>query len=208
VENREDHPDNGPPDRVSDEFAARRPRRAGLVFRPGEMPALYGDTASVLIIDDDEPTTVVLSTLLTREGYRCTVAHSALDARGLLAAIPAPEFAVALVDVMMPGETGLELAEALLHSQPDIAVVMVTGVDDPLLAEIALEAGASGYIVKPFQLNQVSIAVALASRLRCLEIERRLYRSRSGQLPDLRAIDDVHARLDEIERAAANHAAD
>ena len=181
------------------------PRRAGLLrFRPGEMPALYGDTAAALIVDDDEPTGRVLSTLLAREGYRCTVTTGAVEARTHVAETP---FAVALIDVMMPGETGLEFAHALLDMQSDIAVVMVTGVDDPRIAEVALEAGAYGYIVKPFQLNQVSIAVAMAGRLRCLEIERRLYRSRLEQLVGEQAVDlaEIHARLGDPVDSNPNH---
>jgi DNA-binding NtrC family response regulator len=142
------------------------------------MPPLYGDTASLLIVDDDPSVAHLLETVLQREGYRCTLAGDASEARARLAE---REFAVALCDVMLPGESGLELAADMLREYPDLAVVMVTGVDDPHIADLALESGAYGYLVKPFQLNQVLITVATASRLRCLEIERRRYEQRLEQ---------------------------
>ena len=87
---------------------------------------------------------------------------------------------------------GLELVEDMLAEHRDLAVVMVTGVDDPALAELALESGASGYIVKPFTANQVLITVANAGRLRCLEIERRVHEARLE-----RRLDEQEADLDE-----------
>ena len=62
---------------------------------------------------------------------------------------------------------------------------MVTGVDDPEIAEIALRSGAYGYLVKPVTHNEVVIAASNAGRRRCLEIESSVYRRR------------LEARLDE-----------
>jgi len=149
--------------------------RDNRLFRPGEAPPLFGDTAATLIVDDDEQLAEVLNRLLSREGYRCTVATSAHEARARLAE---RDFALALVDVMMPDESGLELAAEMLAHHPDLAVVMVTGIDDPRIAELAFETGAYGYVIKPFQSNQVLVTVANASQRRCLEIERNLYEKR------------------------------
>jgi PAS domain S-box-containing protein len=131
----------------------------------------------------------VLARLLGREGYECTVAANANEARQYLSQRP---FAIALVDVVMPGESGLGLVEAMLTEHRDLAVVMVTGIDDPPLAELALESGAYGYVVKPFTPSQVLITVADASRLRCLEIERRVHLARLE-----RQLDEQGADLDE-----------
>ena len=145
------------------------------VFRPGDMPPLFGDTTAVLVVDDDPTVSELVTSILGSEGYNCTVAGNAADARAL---VGKHEFALALVDVMMPGESGLELAADLLREQADIAVVMVTGVDDPKIAELALDVGAYGYVVKPFAANQLLITVANAGRRRCLEIERRAHLER------------------------------
>jgi DNA-binding response OmpR family regulator len=145
------------------------------------MPAIFGDTAAALIVDDDEDVARVLMRLLSTEGYECTWAAAGAEARAFLAE---GKYALALVDVMMPDETGLELVDWMLAEHEDLAVVMVTGLDDPRIAELALESGVHGYVVKPFQRGQLLITVAMAGRQRCLEIERRLYHERVEQRRD------------------------
>lgn len=145
------------------------------MYRPGAMPPLFGDTSAVLIVDDDVRLAELLAATLEPEGYVCTLAASAAEARARLAEA---EFALALIDVLMPGESGLELADAALEEHPHLAVVMVTGVDDPAIAELALRSGAYGYLVKPVTSNEVIVAAANAGRRRCLEIERAAYRRR------------------------------
>lgn len=141
-------------------------------FVPGEMPPLFGDTAATLIVDDDPVVADLLSRILTDEGYQCTTAGSGEEARDRLAE---SEYALALVDVMMPGESGLELVADMVTRHPCMAVVMVTGVDDPAIAERATESGVYGYIVKPFRPNDVVITVSNASHRRCADIERDAY---------------------------------
>ena len=169
---------------------------SGRLYRPGDMPPLYGDTAAVLIVDDDEQLTEFLRRLLEREGYRCTVASSATSARARLAE---HDFAIVLVDIKMPGENGLDLVADLLDKYPTVAVVMMTVVSDARVAETALESGVYGYLVKPFQPGQVLITVANAGRRRCLEIERSLYeRSLEVRLDEQAAdLDDALRQLKE-----------
>lgn len=152
-----------------------RDRRIDLPFRPGEMPPLFGDTTSVLIVDDDPLMGDLLEAMLRPAGYECTQAHSAEEAMAHLAE---RDFAVALVDIVMPGGTGLELVDRALELYPFLAVVMVTGVDDPDIAELALQSGAYGYLMKPFTPNEVLVATSNAGRRRCLEIESSVYRRR------------------------------
>jgi DNA-binding response OmpR family regulator len=160
---------------MPDDQPIGRRRHTELHFRPGDMPAIFGDTAAALVVDDDEDMAQVLMRMLSTEGYRCTWAATGAEARAFLGE---GQYALALVDVVMPDETGLELVDWMLAEQEDIAVVMVTGLDDPLIAELALESGVHGYVVKPFQRSQLLITVASAGRQRCLQIERRLYNER------------------------------
>lgn len=139
------------------------------------MPPLFGDTAAVLIVDDDPDLALVLETALELEGYDCTIVP---DTEGARAALAEREYAVALVDIYLPGETGLEFVDRILDIHPALAVVMVSSISDPQIAELALQSGAYGYVVKPFNINQVIVTVSAASRRRCLEIERALYRER------------------------------
>ena len=152
-----------------------RDRHSDFPFYPGEMPPLFGATESLLVVDDDPATAALLAAMLEHEGYRCAIASDAEEAMDML---NDDEFAVALVDVLMPGETGLELVERALDVHPFLAVVMVTGVDDPHIAELALQSGAYGYLVKPFTHMEVVVAVSNAGRRRCLEIESAVYRRR------------------------------
>ncbi len=173
--------------RVTEPLGSGPERRVDLPFRPGDMPPLFGDTASVLIVDDDDHVVDLLRSVLETEGYRCSTASNAAEARQQLAR---HEFAVALIDILMPGDqSGLELVDTALDQQPFLAVVMVTGVDDPAIAELALRSGAYGYLVKPFTANQVIVAVAGAGRRRCLEIESAVYRRRLEERLDEQAAD-------------------
>lgn len=150
-------------------------RHGELRFRPGLMPPLFGDTAATLIVDDDPVVAAVLETILAPEGYHCTAVSSAHDARVL---VETQEFALALIDVMMPRESGLELAAYLISKHRDLAVVMVTSVDEPSIAQLALDSGAYGYVVKPFRETDVLVTCANAGQRRCREIEHRAHEER------------------------------
>jgi putative two-component system response regulator len=132
----------------------------------------------ILIVDDEEPTRRMLGRLLEGYGYTCLLAGDALEARQRL---NQEEFVLILCDMNMPGESGLELVRHVLNTYPHTAAVMVTGLDDPQLANIALEIGAYGYIIKPFEANEVLINVANALRRRRLEIENKAHREKLEQ---------------------------
>jgi response regulator RpfG family c-di-GMP phosphodiesterase len=88
----------------------------------------------------------------------------------------AQNFDLLLCDVRMPGESGIDFIRYSLAKHLETAVIMVTGVDDPEIANTALEIGAYGYIIKPFKPNELMINVANALRRRKLEIDNRLHR--------------------------------
>jgi cyclic di-GMP phosphodiesterase len=134
---------------------------------------------TVLVVDDEEPARRLLARLLEKEGYVAATAGDAQEARGCL---KERQYAVVLTDMNMPGESGLDLIMDIATESPDTATVMVTGVDDTELATTALDMGAYGYIIKPFEVNEVLISVANALRRRELEIENRLHRQRLEQM--------------------------
>ena len=178
-----------------------RDRHVDFPFHPGDMPPLFGATDSLLVVDDDPATAALLVAMLEPEGYRCAIASDADEAMAML---DDDEFAVALIDILMPGTTGLELVERALDVHPFLAVVMVTGIDDPEIAELALQGGAFGYLVKPFTHMEVVVAVSNAGRRRCREIESAVYRRRlethlEEQAADL---DDALNQLKELHRRA------
>ena len=130
-------------------------------------------TASVLVVDDDSAIRRMIVRILGKAGYECTEAS---DASVALQFADSQEFCLVTCDVNMPGGSGLGLVRDLRTRHPDIAVVMVSGMDDPETAAVATELGAYGYVVKPFESNEILIASANALRRRQLEIENRVHR--------------------------------
>lgn len=130
--------------------------------------------ARILIVDDELHIRTLLRRLLAREGHTCDSAGTAEEAWSKL---QTSEYELVLSDVNMPGTSGLDLAPSIEADFPDTPVVMVTGVDDPKVARQATESGAYGYIIKPFEPNEIIIGVMNALRRRELEIENRQHRN-------------------------------
>jgi putative two-component system response regulator len=127
----------------------------------------------VLIVDDEDQIRTLLARLLGAHGYECITAESAAAARRVL---KETHVALVLSDVNMPGESGIDFTREVLAQYPETAVVMVTGMDDRGYADIAIELGAYGYLLKPFKPNELIINVGNALRRRTLEIENRNHR--------------------------------
>jgi putative two-component system response regulator len=123
----------------------------------------------ILLVDDEPQILDILQGLLNENGYECVLAADAQEAR---ARLREQAFGLVLSDVNMPGESGLKLIRHVLAEHPDTAAIMVTAVDDVKLATAALEIGAYGYIIKPFEQNELLIGVANALRRRHLEMEQ------------------------------------
>ena len=81
-----------------------------------------------------------------------------------------------LSDIEMPGESGLDLIRSVKTEYPNTAIVMVTVIDDQKTAKSVLKMGIYGYIIKPFDENQILISIANALRRRELEMREKRYR--------------------------------
>ncbi len=155
------------------------------------------DNRSILIIDDEESIRKLLAALLQRHGYQCVMAADAREARQRMAD---QEFALALCDVNMPGESGMDLVRHILNEGSCTACIMVTGLDSPVLANAALDMGAFGYIIKPFETNEVVIGVSNALRRRRLELENRSHTDSLEQMVRTRTI-ALQQALEWLERS-------
>lgn len=142
-----------------------------LLDKPGQQALL--DLKRVLVVDDEEPIRRLLGYMLQSHGYEAVLASDAREARQRLEEQP---FALILCDVNMPGESGMDLVRKILAQYPYTAAIMVTGLDSAVLANAALDMGAFGYVVKPFETNEVLINVTNAIRRRRLEIENKSQR--------------------------------
>jgi putative two-component system response regulator len=121
----------------------------------------------VLVVDDEEFLRRLVARHLNLDGCECALAASGEEAWELL---QREEYALIVLDITMPGMSGMELLEKVRQARPDTAVIMVTGVDDRPTAINALQLGAYGYIIKPFEANELAINVANALERRHLVI--------------------------------------
>jgi putative two-component system response regulator len=151
----------------------------------------------ILIVDDEEFIRRLIALQLEAGGYRSVSAASAAEARAVLSEQPC---SLVLCDLNMPRESGLDLLASVLPEYPDLAALMITGVDDTHAAEAAARLGAYGYMVKPFSQKQLLINVANALRRRELEVENRDHRERLETLVDerTRALRESVLRLGEL----------
>jgi putative two-component system response regulator len=127
-------------------------------------------TAELLVVDDEEALRRWAERVARDGGYTCDGACSAAAARERL---DDTAYALVLLDVRMPGESGMGLLGHIRTAFPETAVVMVTGEDDPRLAMSAIEHGAYGYMVKPVRSGELLINIANALHRRRSEHERR-----------------------------------
>jgi len=127
---------------------------------------------TLLIVDDEAAIRSLLRLKFSREGYWCEEADSAEQALHVLKTIP---IALVILDIKMPGGSGIELLPRIRSGYPDTAVVMATAVRDIDAAIRCLKQGADDYIRKPFSLEEISLAVQRVLEMRRLQIKLREY---------------------------------
>ena len=126
----------------------------------------------VLVVDDDASIGRILGRILGKMDRECALVLSAEEARLML---KEESFDLMLCDVHLPGESGMDLIKYVISAYLDMAIIMVSGADNPEMVEMALEIGAYGYIVKPFKISEVIINVSSAFKRQRLEVESRIY---------------------------------
>ncbi len=123
----------------------------------GAAPAKPADDAPhLLVVDDDRTIRVLLSRFLAREGYRVSTAESAAEARAKLDGL---RFDLLILDIMMPGENGFDLARAI-RATSGVPILMLTARDEKESRIMGLEIGADDYVAKPFEPRELSLRVA------------------------------------------------
>ena len=132
--------------------------------------------ARVLLVDDDEQVCFVAARALESIA-RCDAVHSVAQATR---ALEHGEYDLVLVDVGLPGESGMVLLDRLRQAWPQSAALMLSGATELSVAKDALDRGAVGYVLKPFRVRDLRIQVtaALAGADRSTNAVRALGRSR------------------------------
>ncbi len=110
----------------------------------------------LLVIDDDARIRNLLARYLSEAGYRVTAAASAAEARARLAGLT---FDLLILDVMMPGETGVDFARSLRRTS-QVPILMLTALGDPRDRINGLESGVDDYVSKPFEPRELLLRIA------------------------------------------------
>ena len=126
---------------------------------------------SILIVDDDEAIRKILLANLSPD-YTCVTASSVAEAMTILAGMSCN---LVLSDIRMPGVSGLELCRQVRQQYPDTVVVMVSGLTDIDSAIDAMQQGAFDYVVKPFDLSQMTVTINRAMHYQGLLAFKRHY---------------------------------
>ena len=126
------------------------------------------DKPHILVVDDDTRLRELLRSFLSKNGFRVTVASQAAEARERLGVL---DFDLIVLDVMMPGQTGLDFASEIRRSD-DVPILMLTAMGDTKDRIAGLETGVDDYLGKPFEPREL-----------LLRIQNVLRRGRPGTAP-------------------------
>jgi len=148
-----------------------RPNPSAVVSTPDADGAEASDLR-ILIVDDEEVVRNLFAACL-QEKYSC---ETAADAQAALEILARETFALVLTDMQMPGLGGVELLRKIVERYPDTAVIMITGVDRTQRVIDAIRVGASDYLIKPVDLDVLSLCVERALERRALLRNGRRYK--------------------------------
>jgi DNA-binding NtrC family response regulator len=163
-------------------------------------PAMKGSGASVLIVDDEPGIRHTLSRYLARFGYSVQAAATVPEA---LVAVQNERFQAIVVDLRLPGGSGLDILAEVRGRDPEARLILMSGSADVAAAAAAVEQGIEALVTKPFGLHdmaaRVDEAVARHRASHAAGIERQILEARVRQrdteskLWILRA--DIHSRM-------------
>lgn len=113
------------------------------------------DKPHILVVDDDTRLRELLRTFLSKNGFRVTVASQTAEARERLGVL---DFDLIVLDVMMPGQTGLDFATEIRRSD-DVPILMLTAMGDTKDRIAGLETGVDDYLGKPFEPRELLLRI-------------------------------------------------
>ena len=159
--------------------------------------------AKILVVDDEESIREFLEIMLSRENYDVTCVSAAKKALEL---IKKNSFQLVITDISMPEMSGIDLLYGIKQFNHEIAVIMMTAHGSTENAVQAMKLGASDYLTKPFQLDEMKIAIEKTLKTVSLERENRLLRSELKKSYSFENIvgnsPSMHAVFDLIQRVA------
>jgi putative two-component system response regulator len=151
------------------------------------------EPVTLLVVDDEESIRSALRRFLVQQGYEVATAASGEEA---LAVLQRQRITGMLLDVNMPGISGVELVPQIMELEPTIALLMLTAVNDATSAALCMQRGAYDYLIKPIDLGHLSRAIHHALKRRHTQLE--------GQQINQWLKDEVAARVTERRLEQAN----
>jgi cyclic di-GMP phosphodiesterase len=125
---------------------------------------------TVLVVDDEEPIRNALRKFLKQQQFEVYAAASADEA---LQQLRLHKISLMLSDIRMPGTSGVDLVPQALEIEPDLAILMLTAVNDATSAALCMQRGALDYLTKPIELADLGRAVQRALKRREMQLENR-----------------------------------
>ena len=125
---------------------------------------------AVLVVDDEDPIRNALKKFLTQQQFEVYTAASGDEA---LAQLKRHRIALMLCEIRMPGTSGVDLVPHALETEPDLAILMLSAVNDATSAALCMQRGAMDYLTKPVELADLGRAVQRALRRREMQLENR-----------------------------------
>jgi two-component system response regulator AtoC len=154
--------------------------------------------ARVLVVDDESGVRFALEEVLREHGHEVTSAESVEPALALF-----HDADVIITDLIMPGQSGLDLLRQVHEQDPELPMIMLTARGSERIAVEAMKAGAYDYLTKPFDIAELSLAVERGAEARRLRADARRHRAEQrlggGIVGESRAIRQV---IELVERVA------
>jgi len=125
---------------------------------------------AVLVVDDEEPIRNALKKFLTQQQFEVYTASSGEEA---LQQLKRHRLSLMLCDIRMPGMSGMDLVPQAIEAEPDLAILMLTAVNDATSAALCMQRGAMDYLTKPIELADLGRAVQRALKRREMLAENR-----------------------------------
>jgi len=159
---------------------------------------------SILIVDDDESTCEILALILGKQGYEILTARTGQEA---IAEARGRFFNLALLDIKLPDVDGVELLAPLKELHPDMVLIMATAHASLETAVRALNEGASGYVTKPLNMDEVLATIREALDKQHLIMEnRRLYGAAQRELAKRKRAEEDIRRLNQYLQSIIDNA--
>ena len=119
--------------------------------------------ARILVVDDEDIIRVLLTEILTEDGYEIVTAP---DGRDAIEILEREQFDLIISDMVMPGMNGIEVLQAAFRIDPHYQIIMITGYPSVETAVRLVNLGAADYITKPFNVDLIRVTVAKVLEMR------------------------------------------